>query len=214
MSQTPVTTASPAPGPASAALLPGWYGKLPHLGDFASRRLPGEFIAGWDAWLGHALAASREALGARWLPGYLVAPIVRFWLAPGLLGASAWAGLVMPSVDRVGRHFPLTVAQAGVTLAQAQAAEGWFTSLDAAMRLALDVDFTVDDLERALAQAVRQAPLPPVGEGGATADSEAAAHEAAAGSLWWFQSAGGELRCRFDGLPPVQALIGLLGACA
>lgn len=209
MSQAFVTTPTPAPGPAPAVLPPGWYGKLPHLGDFASRRLPGEFIAGWDAWLGQALATSREALGARWLPGYLVAPIVRFWLAPGLLGPVAWAGLVMPSVDRVGRHFPLTVAQPGVPLAQAQAAQGWFTSLDAAMRLALDLDFTVDDLERELAQAVRQAPLPLVGAGG-----EAAAAETAAGSLWWFQSAGGELRCRFDGLPPVQALTGLLGACA
>ncbi|MDZ5461490.1 type VI secretion system-associated protein TagF [Azohydromonas lata] len=207
MSQTPVTTLTPAMAPTPAALLPGWYGKLPHLGDFASRRLPDAFIVGWDAWLGQALAVSRQALGGRWLAGYLVAPIVRFWLAPGLLGAGAWAGLVMPSVDRVGRHFPLTVAQAGVPLAQAQAAPGWFAALDAAMRLALDVDFTVDDLERTLAQAVRHSPLPaPAGE--------AAAPEAAAGSLWWFPSAGGELRCHFDALPPVQALSGLLGACA
>jgi type VI secretion system protein ImpM len=221
MSETPLvnpTPAAPAARPGAEALLPGWYGKLPHLGDFASRRLPEAFVSGWDAWLRHALANSREALGPRWLQGYLVAPIVRFWLPPGLLGESAWAGLLMPSIDRVGRHFPLTVAQPGVALAQAQAAPGWFEALDAAMRRALDVSFTVDDLERALAQAVRDAPLPadtpgaPGGEGGwPWAEAGAAAPT---GSLWWFARAGGELRCRFDALPPAMAGAELLGACA
>jgi type VI secretion system protein ImpM len=200
-------------------LLPGWYGKLPHLGDFASRRLPEAFIAGWDAWLGQALAASREALGPRWLQGYLVAPIVRFWLAPGLLGAPSWTGLVMPSIDRVGRHFPLAVAQPDVPLARAQAAPGWFAALDAAMRRALDVAFTVEDLEQALSQAVQGAPLPahaPGDEDGVhrRGEGEGADAEAGVGSLWWFPSAGGELRCRFDALPPAVALTGLLGACA
>lgn len=215
MSETLVTSLQAEAGPAASPVrLPGWYGKLPHLGDFASRRLPEGFIAGWDAWLRDALSASRQALGPRWLQGYLVAPIVRFWLAPGLLGAGSWTGLVMPSIDRVGRHFPLTVALPDVPLSAAQAAPGWFAALDAAMRRVLDVAFTVEDLEHALAQAVRQVPLPleaqtPDGEG-------ASSHgEAATGSLWWFPSAGGgELRCRFDALPPAAALTGLLGACA
>ena len=29
-------------------LIPGWYGKIPSLGDFASRRLPQSFVAAWD----------------------------------------------------------------------------------------------------------------------------------------------------------------------
>jgi type VI secretion system protein ImpM len=88
----------------------GFYGKLPVLGDFVSRRLPNEFITPWDNWLQAALAASREELGAAWLKRYLTSPIWRFLLSPGVCGDKAVAGIVMPSVDRVGRYYPLTVA--------------------------------------------------------------------------------------------------------
>src|SRR5919109_2865533 len=37
-------------------------------------------------------------------------PAWRFVLGPGVVGANAWAGLMLPSVDAVGRYFPLTVA--------------------------------------------------------------------------------------------------------
>lgn len=89
---------------------PGWYGKLPAIGDFASRRLPPAFIEVWDAWLQSCLSASQIRLGERWLDAYLNSPIWRFNLAPGVADASAWAGVLMPSVDSVGRYFPLTVA--------------------------------------------------------------------------------------------------------
>jgi type VI secretion system protein ImpM len=93
------------------ATVPGWFGKIPNLGDFASRRLPEGFIRRWDRWLQGGLAQSRGELGEAWIDTYLVAPILRFWVAPGTLGPNAWTGLLMPSVDRVGRHFPLTLAQ-------------------------------------------------------------------------------------------------------
>ena len=92
------------------ALAAGWYGKIPALGDFASRRLSTEFISTWDSWLQHSMAASRATLGERWLDIYLTSPIWRFALMPETVDASAWAGLLMPSVDKVGRHFPLTFA--------------------------------------------------------------------------------------------------------
>jgi type VI secretion system protein ImpM len=88
----------------------GFYGKLPIIGDFVSRRLPNEFITPWDSWLQAALAASREELGKTWLNSYLTSPIWRFLLSAGVCGDKAVAGIVMPSVDRVGRYFPLTVA--------------------------------------------------------------------------------------------------------
>ncbi|MCX7068693.1 MAG: type VI secretion system-associated protein TagF [Methylococcales bacterium] len=88
----------------------GFYGKLPIIGDFVSRRLPNEFISPWDNWLQAALAASREELGDDWLNRYLTSPIWRFLLSPGVCGDKAVAGIVMPSVDRVGRYFPMTVA--------------------------------------------------------------------------------------------------------
>jgi type VI secretion system protein ImpM len=92
------------------AHLPGFYGKLPTLGDFVSRRLSRLFIEPWDAWLQGSLAASREQLGDEWLDIYLTSPIWRFALSPGVCGPGAWAGVLMPSVDRVGRYFPLTIA--------------------------------------------------------------------------------------------------------
>ncbi|MFI3187135.1 MAG: type VI secretion system-associated protein TagF [Methylococcaceae bacterium] len=88
----------------------GFYGKLPIVGDFVSRRLPNEFISSWDGWLQSAIAASREELGNDWLTSYLTSPIWRFLLSPGLCGNQAVAGIMMPSVDRVGRYYPLTVA--------------------------------------------------------------------------------------------------------
>lgn len=90
----------------------GWYGKLPASGDFVTRRLPPSFIEPWDAWLNAMLAGSRERMGDAWRDAFLSAPAWRFVLAPGIIGPQAWAGLIVPSVDSVGRYFPLTVASA------------------------------------------------------------------------------------------------------
>ncbi len=95
--------------PAVTPTLPGYYGKLPARGDFVSRRLPRVFLDPWDAWLQEALASSREQLGDAWLEDYLVSPLWRFVLAAGACGPAV-AGVLMPSVDRVGRYFPLTLA--------------------------------------------------------------------------------------------------------
>jgi type VI secretion system protein ImpM len=87
----------------------GFFGKLPSHGDFVRRRVADDFVSGWDAWLQRCLAQSRETLGDAWLDTYLTSPVWRFALAPAVCGAAAVAGIVVPSVDRVGRYFPLTV---------------------------------------------------------------------------------------------------------
>jgi type VI secretion system protein ImpM len=89
---------------------PGYYGKFPELGDFVNRRLPRAFLDPWDEWLQGAIATSREQLADGWLEHYLNAPIWCFVLSGGLCGELPWAGLLMPSVDRVGRYYPLTLA--------------------------------------------------------------------------------------------------------
>ena len=95
---------------------PGWYGKLAVLGDFASRRLPQHFVEACDAWLARGVEASRAQLGARWLDVYLTGPIWRFAWAPGVVDAQGWFGVMMPSVDKVGRYFPLLVARPALAL--------------------------------------------------------------------------------------------------
>ena len=52
----------------------GLFGKLPSHGDFLRRRASDAFVDAWDAWLRECLAASREALGERWLDVYLTSP--------------------------------------------------------------------------------------------------------------------------------------------
>jgi type VI secretion system ImpM family protein len=117
----------------------GFYGKLPSHGDFLRRRVPDAFVAVWDAWLQECLAASRAALGDRWLDIYLTSPAWRFACSPGAAGPLQIGGLMVPSVDRVGRYFPLTVAAElpglSSVLAAATEAESFF---DRAERLVLD----------------------------------------------------------------------------
>jgi type VI secretion system protein ImpM len=167
--------------------LPGWFGKLPNLGDFASRRLPASFIGPWDAWLQAGLTAAREELGARWLDVYLVAPVRRFCVAPSVIDAQAWTGILMPSVDRVGRHFPLTIAQ---SIGRVDAV--WYAAVDAVARRVLDVNFSADDFEQALS--------------GVPAAQAAEAPDA--GSVWWCGDAIALLR--FAGLPPAASFASLL----
>lgn len=90
----------------------GFFGKLPSLGDFVSRRLPSAFTDHWDAsvsaWLAEGLAkraGQREA-------DFLATPPWRFALAAGVCGEAAWVGVLAPSRDSVGRLYPLIIAAA------------------------------------------------------------------------------------------------------
>ncbi len=146
---------------------PGWHGKLPSLGDFASRRLDAAFIESWDGWIAAGLHALREAQPEAWLDAYLGSPSWRFLLMPGVLpGAAAgqgWAGVLMPSVDRVGRYFPLTLVLAlGEGPASTQQMNGlwqWLGRLDELARDALYEDWTAERLDEELGRMV----LPEIG---------------------------------------------------
>jgi type VI secretion system ImpM family protein len=195
----------------------GWFGKMPALGDFASRRLPDDWIAGWDGWLGEELAAAREACGDEaWLAIYMVAPIQRFWLAPGLLTRDAWLGVLMPSVDSVGRHFPFTIAApldpGHSDLLDALANDDWLAAADALARHVLDPAFDVAALEHAIAD------LPDLhGErrdeehGGTTLARELRARQPRLRCVWWCEGAAvpGDFAAA-DALPRGAAFTALL----
>lgn len=87
----------------------GIYGKLPAHGDFVHRHLPTDFITTWDEWLQNYIAGSQEQIGEHWLNIYLTSPIWRFAVSKGAIDNRQWAGVMMPSVDRVGRYFPFSV---------------------------------------------------------------------------------------------------------
>lgn len=86
------------------------YGKMPKYGDFLQRQAPAAFVEAWDGWLQDVIEASHEQLGEQWLNHWLATPICRFALSPGVIGEQGWLGILVPSVDRVGRYFPLTLA--------------------------------------------------------------------------------------------------------
>jgi type VI secretion system protein ImpM len=133
---------------------PGWFGKLASLGDFASRRLPGEWVQGVDGWLSQCMHSSTAALGERWLPAYLGAPVWRFAWGPQVVDAHWWFGVLMPSCDKVGRYFPLVVAQSRTTPPADRVGldhlDLWWTQLARAALDTLAETATLDEFESAL----------------------------------------------------------------
>jgi type VI secretion system protein ImpM len=157
----------------------GFYGKLPSHGDFLRRRVSNAFVDAWDAWLRHSLTSGRSALGARWLELYLTSPAWRFVCARGACGPAPVMGLLAPSVDQVGRYFPLTLVTElpdHVSLITAAAAGTRF--FDAAERLVIEtlaaerVDF--DRFDNGVV-ALEQAFEPLVSEPGLVLDETASA---------------------------------------
>lgn len=131
----------------------GFFGKLPSLGDFISRRLSRQFIDPWDKWLQSSMRASQDIHGDAWLSLFLISPFWRFAISPGIYGNAAWAGVMMPSVDRVGRYYPLTLALA---IDSAQMTElflpgcSWFSELESAALSVLDEPFDLESFDQTL----------------------------------------------------------------
>lgn len=133
---------------------PGFFGKVRSHGDFVSRRLPPPVASRWDNWLQACIEVSRQQLGAAWLPAYLSSPLWRFALSAGVVDGAVWSGVLMPSVDRVGRYFPLML---GVALAPAVSAldvldhgKRWHDALEALALSALEADFKLDQFDAPL----------------------------------------------------------------
>jgi len=106
----------------------GLFGKYPAKRDFVAVNLPRSILQPLENWLQGGLSASRERLGRAWNDHYMVQPIWNFRLGPDVIGVDCM-GALMPSVDGVGRTFPLLIA------AYAEAGEagyGPFEGLDPA----------------------------------------------------------------------------------
>ena len=139
----------------------GFFGKIPSHGDFVRRAFPSGLSKRWDGWLQAGLTQSREALGEDWLDVYLSSPIWRFCLSAGLCGESQWIGAMMPSVDRVGRYYPLTtvteIPASRSLFGTATIAASWLAPLEETMLATLEGDsLTAEELE------IRLAALPPL----------------------------------------------------
>jgi type VI secretion system protein ImpM len=128
----------------------GIYGKLPAHGDFISRNLPSAFLNHWDEWLQGFIASSQEQLTDDWLNIYLTGPIWRFALSAGTVDGNAWCGVMMPSVDSVGRYFPFCVLNnlaADSNLVDAISSQAnWFNEIEEIALEALQNEYDADTL--------------------------------------------------------------------
>lgn len=129
---------------------PGVYGKLPMHGDFIHRNLPSTFISSWDEWLQLYIAGSKEKMGEEWLDIYLTSPIWRFVLSAGVIDVNHWAGIMLPSVDQVGRYYPFSIVMPVASnlnpLEYISLHVEWFERLEDLALQALENEVLVDDL--------------------------------------------------------------------
>jgi type VI secretion system protein ImpM len=180
-----------------APLPVAWWGKLPARGDFVGRRLPPRWHSDWDDWLQRGIALGAATLDnaalherldgfAPWR--YLALP------APG----EAWCGILVPSHDRVGRAFPLTLAE---RLPTAAPARDWAARLVPLLEPAREGP---EALEAAIAA------MPPRLDQDGTAAGDWPAPPC---SLWWPLAAGPDAAPLAAAWPPdPQLLLQLLEA--
>jgi type VI secretion system protein ImpM len=127
------------------------FGKLPAHGDFVARGLSPERRARLDAWLSAEMDRARADHGEAFEARYDAAPPWRY--AGGGAGA-----VICPSVDSVGRRFPLV---AGVEAGDETRAQAAAAACEAAIFGAFAQGMDADELWHALSGTRLQAGDPP-----------------------------------------------------
>jgi type VI secretion system protein ImpM len=137
----------------------GLFGKLPAKRDFIGMNASRRFLEAWEPWLQAGVAMSKQILGDAWIETYNRAPIWRYWLGADFCG-EAMIGAFMPSVDGVGRSFPLAIfvgeGDASLAPPELEPNDTWFEAAEAVLLDALEPGAT---LER-IAEKVAALPAP------------------------------------------------------
>ena len=213
----------------------GAYGKYPVKRDYIAVRIPRPVLQPLETWLAAGLATSRDRLGRRWQEHYMVQPVWNFRLGRALCGVEC-LGTMAPSVDGVGRTFPLVIlamaqSSADRLTSDANAVNDWLATACERLMQALSDDppREPEDLVNGLADPPSEVDasndVEPLGkgtravwgEGGQDeADSRIAAeHLARSGdhrSIWW---CGGSALVRaqtvtFDGFPDPEFMVTMM----
>lgn len=162
------------------------YGKLPAHGDFVARGLTPDRRDALDDWLAGSLAEAASTLGEGYTEAYEGALPWRFgWGEDGQWAAGALA----PSVDSVGRRFPILLGLATDQAAVADAAD----QVEDLLYTALAQSWTADRLHAA---------------------AEALTPEATsgwrAGEGWWTLGADGLIQPQLLGARPEGLVLAML----
>lgn len=156
----------------------GFCGKVPARGDFINVGLSRHFVEPWHDWMQLVLASSRLALGETWEAAWNEAPIWRFVLSPDICGPDAVLGLWMPSIDSVGRHFPLTFAMTATDVDELLAdAPRFLAAAEAAGLAALERDLLPGEIAALVAAEppIEASPVPELPR--------------PSGAMWWTDGA-------------------------
>nr|WP_247388440.1 MULTISPECIES: type VI secretion system-associated protein TagF [unclassified Bradyrhizobium] len=132
----------------------GLFGKIGAKRDFIAIATPRSFLEAWEPWVQAAVSASRHQLGSGWQQAFLTAPVWRFWLGAAICGTTV-AGAIMPSLDGVGRYYPLTlhvVTDEGALLPppNVDPQEEWFGQAETFLLATLDRSATFEQISEAL----------------------------------------------------------------
>lgn len=182
-------TAHPERAPPGAA---GFFGKVPGQGDFVSSRFDRALRDPLDRWAQGALAHCRRVRGESWKPAFLAMPPFRFVLGAGLVGGQPAIGVMVASLDRVGRPFPLFLSQRlpghrGPTRALARQRR-WFDDAEALALSACGDVLALNELDRRLVHLAPEPLGPPAVPGAGEADR----------SFWWTDGPRGGASKRFS----------------
>jgi type VI secretion system protein ImpM len=137
----------------------GLFGKVPSKRDFIAIDTPRGFLNVWEPWMQGGLSASRQSLAEQWQQAFLTAPIWRFWLGAELCGTPV-LGAFMPSLDAIGRYFPLTLiahAAEGRTIPppELDPQDAWFHAAENYLLSILDQSATFETVTSGLEGLVR-----------------------------------------------------------
>jgi len=144
----------------------GLYGKVPSKRDFIAPGASRSFLDVWEPWIQGGMSASHQRLGDQWQATFLKAPIWRFWLGEELCGTT-YLGALMPSLDGIGRYFPLTVFAsaaegAAIPPPEFDAQDDWFAAVEDFLLATLDHDVTYETIAAQLEQLSPPREGPPI----------------------------------------------------
>ncbi|AYM84311.1 type VI secretion system-associated protein TagF [Agrobacterium radiobacter] len=160
----------------------GFFGKVPSHGDFISDGLERELIGTFDDWMRSGLHACADTFAGRWSEIFASSPPIRFIIESGIWGNSAYAGVLVPSADRVGRKYPLAiVAQLNNFRKHPRTLyldDTWFMAAEALAETSMTGDF---DMSRFNASVKKLRPPKPREED----DTQEMVRNRVPTSLWW-----------------------------